>query len=59
MALIITSFAPTTNGSVHPPASRLVPRINGLAVRWWGTADDTGGKWYNLSMITPPVGVKR
>jgi len=24
----------TINGSVHPPASRLVPRINGLAVRW-------------------------
>jgi hypothetical protein len=49
----------STNGSVHPPASRLVPSINGLAVRWWGTADDAGGKWYNLSMITLTVGVKR
>jgi hypothetical protein len=36
----------TINGSAHPPASRLVPRIDGLPVRRWGTAEDTGGKWY-------------
>jgi hypothetical protein len=49
----------TASGPVHPPAPRLVPGINGLAARWRGTADDAGGKWYNLSMITLTVGVKR
>ena len=38
-------------------ADRLISEVAGLG--WWGTADDSGGKWHNLSMITLPVGVKR
>jgi hypothetical protein len=58
MALIITAFAPrsTDQFTTSIKARAQNQRPSGAMV---GTADDAGGKWYILSMITPTVDVKR